>query len=104
MEASGYEVEAIDVQDMGPIKVQYEVPLGLQSCHTAIVDGYIIEGHVSVSEIEQLLAEQPEALGLSVPGMPVGSPGMEDGTGNVQPYDVVLFDENGIIEVYASYP
>lgn len=89
---------------MGPIKEKFAVPLELQSCHTAIVDGYIIEGHVSVSEIERLLAERPDALGLSVPGMPTGSPGMEDEIGSVQPYDVVLFDENGIIEVYAQYP
>jgi hypothetical protein len=89
---------------MGQVKEKYQVPVELQSCHTAVVNGYIVEGHVPVAEIERLLAEQPEALGIAVPGMPVGSPGMEDGTGNIQPYDVVLFDEGGVIEVYASYP
>jgi hypothetical protein len=89
---------------MESIKEQYQIPLELQSCHTAVVNGYIVEGHVPVAEIERLIAEQPEALGIAVAGMPIGSPGMEDGTGNVQPYDVVLFDETGIIEVYASYP
>lgn len=91
-------------QDMGPIKVQYQVPAELESCHTAIVDGYVIEGHVPVSEINRLLAEKPDAIGLAVAGMPTGSPGMETGGVATQPYDVILFAADGSREAYASYP
>jgi hypothetical protein len=93
-----------DVQDMGPIKAQYQVPAELQSCHTAIVDGYVIEGHVPVSEINRLLAEKPDAIGLAVAGMPIGSPGMETQGVAPQPYSVILFAVDGSMDVYASYP
>lgn len=89
---------------MGPVKAQYQVPTELESCHTAIVDGYVIEGHVPVSEINRLLAEKPDAIGLAVAGMPTGSPGMETGGVATQPYDVILFAADGSREVYASYP
>ena len=70
------------------------VPTALRACHTAIVDGYIVEGHVPASDIKRLLRERPKARGLAVPGMPIGSPGMEQGD-RVDPYDVLLFDETG---------
>lgn len=88
---------------MTPIKRRYKVPPTLQSCHTAVVDGYIIEGHVPVAEIERLLQERPDVHGLAVPGMPVGSPGMEMAGVEAQPFDVVTFDEAGNMTVYASY-
>jgi hypothetical protein len=94
----------IDVQDMGPIKNQYHIPSELQSCHTAIVDGYVIEGHVPVSDIHRLLAEKPEAVGLAVAGMPIGSPGMEAEDAPMQPYEVILFMADGSREIYADYP
>lgn len=75
---------------------------GLASCHTAFVDGYTIEGHVPADDIHRLLEEKPEAAGLTVPGMPVGSPGMEQGERR-DPYDVLIFDHDGNTEVYASY-
>jgi hypothetical protein len=85
------------------VKRNQQIPPQLQSCHTAIVDGYIIEGHVPVAEIERLLEERPEIDGLAVPGMPVGSPGMEvDGAAD-QPFDVIAFDKAGQMEVFASY-
>lgn len=93
-----------NVQDMGPVKAQYQVPTELESCHTAIVDGYVIEGHVPVSEINRLLAEKPDAIGLAVAGMPIGSPGMETAGVETQPYDVILFTADGRRDVYASYP
>jgi hypothetical protein len=103
MEDNGYTVEAEDVTNIAAIKDRYQIPSELQSCHTAIVGGYIIEGHVPVKEIERLLAERPEISGLAVPGMPVGSPGMEvDGTPK-QPYDVIAFDESGNTDIFASY-
>ena len=79
------------------------MPYDLQSCHTAIVDGYIIEGHVPADDIRKLLAERPDVAGLAVPGMPVGSPGMEVDGFPDEPYDVVAFDADGSSEVFASY-
>ena len=89
---------------MSPVKAQYQVPAELQSCHTTIVDGYVIEGHVPVSEINRLLAEKPHAIGLAVAGMPIGSPGMETAGVATQPYDVILFAADDSRDVYASYP
>jgi hypothetical protein len=103
MEENGYTVQVQDTTDLMAVKDRYNVPPQLQSCHTAIVDGYIVEGHVPVAEIERLLAERPEITGLAVPGMPVGSPGMEVEGAAAQPYDVFAFDENGNTEVFASY-
>jgi hypothetical protein len=73
------------------------------SCHTAFVDGYAVEGHVPVREIRRLLKERPDAIGLAVPGMVIGSPGMEQG-GQVDPYKVLLLLKDGSSKVYASYP
>lgn len=93
-----------DAQDMAPIKIQYQVPAELESCHTAIVDGYVIEGHVPVSEINRLLSERPDAIGLAVAGMPIGSPGMETQGVAAEPFDVILFSADGSQTIYASYP
>jgi hypothetical protein len=103
MEENGYTVKVEDTQDLAAVKSQNQVPPELQSCHTAIVDGYVIEGHVPVKEIERLLAERPDIIGLAVPGMPVGSPGMEVEGAAAQPYDVIAFDKAGKIEVFAHY-
>ena len=88
---------------MSAVKTEYQVPVELRGCHTAIVDGYIIEGHVPAAEIYRLLEEKPDILGLAVPGMPMGSPGMEVGSNRVDPFDVVAFDESGPLKVFASY-
>lgn len=90
MEAAGFNTRAIDVDDLDPIKERYGVHPYLQSCHTAVVGGYIIEGHVPAREVIRLLDMQPKALGLAVPGMPIGSPGMEQGN-HREPFDVILF-------------
>jgi hypothetical protein len=76
------------------------VPEKLRSCHTALVQGYVIEGHVPAELIHRLLKEKPAVLGLAVPGMPVGSPGMEGG--KPEPYEVLTFDKNGKTTVYAK--
>jgi hypothetical protein len=103
MEENGYTVKVEDVNDLNAVKRNQQIPPQLQSCHTAIVDGYIIEGHVPVAEIERLLEERPAIAGLAVPGMPIGSPGMEvDGQAD-QPYDVIAFDKSGQTQVFASY-
>ena len=104
MSENGFTVQVEDAQNRAALREQYNVPLQIQSCHTAIVDGYIIEGHVPVSEIERLLTEHPDVVGLAVIGMPSGSPGMEDESQSQQPFDVLAFDSQGNTEIYASYP
>ena len=104
MSENGFTVQVEDVQNRAALREQYSAPLQIQSCHTAIVDGYVIEGHVPVAEIERLLSERPDYVGLVVIGMPVGSPGMVDESQPDQPFDVLAFDQEGNTEVYASYP
>lgn len=104
MSDNGFTVELRDDTKRATIKDQYSVPDEIQTCHTAIVDGYVIEGHVPAADVKKMLAERPDIVGLGVMGMPPGSPGMEDGNQTKVPYDVVAFDENGILEVYSSYP
>ena len=103
MMESGFNVVIEDVEDMTPIRDRYPVPEELQGCHTAIVDGYIIEGHVPATEVRRLLAERPAIAGLAVPGMPVGSPGMEIEGEPDQPYEVIAFSKDGKTEVFANY-
>lgn len=103
MEESGFEMQVEDVNDLTSVKQNYNIPAQLQSCHTAIVDGYIIEGHVPAADIDRLLTERPDIAGLAVPGMPAGSPGMEIAGAAAQPFDVLAFDQAGQIEIYASY-
>jgi hypothetical protein len=103
LEGNGFQVKTKDLSSLSQIKQEYHVPAELQSCHTAIVDGYVIEGHVPVKEIERLLAERPALIGIGVAGMPAGSPGMEIEGFDAEPFDVVSFDENGLIEIFASY-
>jgi len=97
----GYTVDAKDTPDMGEIKSTLGVPSGLTSCHTAVVEGYLIEGHVPAADIDRLLASKPKVKGLAVPGMPMGSPGMEGGM--VQHYQVIAFDRTGKTSVFAKY-
>jgi hypothetical protein len=104
MEQNGFPVTAKDFESREAEQAVSQVPAPLQSCHTAIVDGYIIEGHVPVQEINRLLAERPAGVaGLAVPGMPIGSPGMEVQGQPAQPFDVIAFDQAGKTEVFASY-
>lgn len=103
MEENGFATRVENVNNLAPIKQNHQIPAQLQSCHTAIVDGYIIEGHVPAADIERLLTERPDIAGLAVPGMPVGSPGMEAAGAANQPFDVVAFDKEGQMYVFASY-
>ncbi len=103
MVENGYTVITENLDDLAPIQERYQVPPALQSCHTAIVDGYVIEGHVPVADMERLLSERPAVIGIAVPGMPPGSPGMVVEGVAAQPYDVLTFDESGHTEIYASY-
>jgi hypothetical protein len=88
--------------DLRPIKVQYQVPAELGSCHTAVIDGYVIEGHVPADVISRLLRERPKILGLAVPGMPAGSPGMEAAGSPAEPYRVYMFDRGRTMGVFAT--
>ncbi len=81
---------------MTPVEARYGVPKAAQACHTAVVDGYVVEGHVPVDVIRRMLKDRPSIVGIAVPGMPTGSPGME---GPKQPYDIVSFDKAGKITV-----
>lgn len=91
LRASGFVVEARDVTDLATVKARLGVPADLASCHTAEIAGYVIEGHVPASAIRRLLREKPQARGLAVPGMPVGSPGMEVPGTAPEEYAVILF-------------
>lgn len=102
LEAEGFRVKTIPSADMESVKKRFAVPQRLTSCHTARVGNYVIEGHVPASAIKRLLREKPAVAGLSVPGMPLGSPGMEV-PGKKDPYDVVSFDKAGKTAVYESH-
>ena len=104
MQAAGFAVEVRDVQDLSPIKQRLGVPPQSASCHTAEVGGYFVEGHVPAADIRRLLAENPDAKGLAVPGMPIGSPGMEHPSGMQQSYEVLLVKQDGSTEVFATHP
>jgi hypothetical protein len=97
----GYAVDAKDTPAMADVKRTLGVPDALTSCHTAVVNGYLIEGHVPAADIARLLKEKPKVAGLAVPGMPMGSPGME-GPGK-QHYQVLSFDKSGKTKVFATY-
>lgn len=95
MRHAGFTVEVRDTDDLAPIKAALGVPYGKGSCHTAEIDGYVIEGHVPAEDVRRLLTERPKARGLVLPGMPLGSPGMEMPDGRVQSYTVELVEEDG---------
>lgn len=100
MRSSGFEVSVRDTGDMASIKTRYKVGRNLASCHTALVGGYVVEGHVPADVIRKLLAEKPKVVGIAVPGMPVGSPGMEGGRKDA--YDILTFDATGKTAVFAK--
>lgn len=103
MRAAGFSVDVRDVDNLDPVKSRVGIPAGKGSCHTAEVGGYFVEGHVPALDIKRLLAEKPDAKGLVVPGMPVGSPGMEMPDGRVQPYLVELVSRDGTSSDFAHH-
>lgn len=103
METSGFQVRDNVTEDLTAIKEQYGVPANLASCHTTVVDGYVVEGHVPAEDVQRLLTEQPSIAGIAVPGMPIGSPGMESGN-YVEPYTVFSFTESGETSTFAEHP
>ena len=101
MKANGFVVTVRETENLAPIKADAGVPGRLQACHTAIVEGYVVEGHVPADLVKKMLQEKPRVVGIGVPGMPSGSPGMEQGAPR-QAYDVLLFDAQGRTTVYAK--
>lgn len=102
MKAAGFQIQDEITEDMSTIKQQYRVPDDLSSCHTALVNGYVVEGHVPAEDVQRLLAEQPNVAGIAAPGMPVGSPGMDSGD-EVEPYTVFSFTEDGNTAFFAEH-
>jgi hypothetical protein len=102
MKSNGFDVQFENVPDTGVYRKKYGVPETMASCHTAVVEGYAIEGHVPAADVQRLLKEKPRAAGLAVPGMVMGSPGMEGPT--AQAYSVMLFTPDGKTSVYSKYP
>jgi len=103
LEAAGFVVQDTVTEDLAAVKQQHMIPDDLATCHTALVGNYLIEGHVPAADIQRLLAEQPDIAGLAVPGMPIGSPGMESGD-YVEAYTVFAFAEDGSTTAFAQYP
>jgi hypothetical protein len=101
LEDHGFTVKTTDVPNINRVKSIVGVPERVTSCHTAIVDGYVVEGHVPAEDVRRLLADRPPIKGIAVAGMPIGSPGMEGR--NPQAYDVIAFDEDGELTLFSAH-
>ena len=102
LRAEGFEVNVTDLDDLTAVARELHVPDDLRSCHTARIGGYAVEGHVPAADIRRLLAERPDAAGIAAPGMPIGSPGMEQGSMR-EPYQVILFTRDGQRRLFAQH-
>lgn len=104
MTQAGFSPLVKELQDLAPVRERYGIPFALSSCHTGVIGGYVIEGHVPPGDVARLLKERPKAIGLTVPGMPIGSPGMEQASGVIEPFDtLLLLDRSGRIQVFARH-
>lgn len=105
LQTNGFRVKTVEVENTAQARARMRIPERLGSCHTAAVGGYALEGHVPAREIRRLLAERPDAVGLAVPGMPIGSPGMDgpEYGGRKDAYDVLLVAKDGSARSYQSY-
>jgi hypothetical protein len=104
LEKHGFTTKVTDMDSVDDVKNTNNVPRQARSCHTAIVDGYVIEGHVPAADVQRLLKERPRGvIGLAVPGMPIGSPGMEVQGMSAQQYNVLAFDKSGQVTVFAKH-
>ncbi|MBX3560362.1 MAG: DUF411 domain-containing protein [Sphingomonas sp.] len=102
LRAAGFTANVTDVPNLHPVSQRLGVPEQLHSCHTASIGGYVVEGHVPAADIVRLLDERPDILGIAVPGMPIGSPGMEQGDRR-EPYQTIAFTRDGRLSVFASH-
>ena len=103
MQSHGFTASVTDVEDMTAIKTKHQVPSSVRSCHTTLIDGYVVEGHVPAADVQRLLKERPKVAGIGVAGMPIGSPGMEVAGAKPQPFDVLSFDSKGQTRVFVSH-
>lgn len=102
--ANGFTVREVNTDDLNTVKREMGIPPRLASCHTVMVGGYLVEGHVPADDVKRLLREKPKVRGLAVPGMPIGSPGMEQGPpSGYERYDVLAFEANGATKVFATH-
>ncbi len=101
LRTAGFTVNVTELPDIKPFKTEHKIPDAVRSCHTALVDGYIVEGHVPVGDVLRLLKERPAVAGIAVPKMPIGSPGMEGD--NPEAYEVLTFDAGGTTKVYSTH-
>ena len=102
MKSKGFKIDVIETNEVNNIKQKAGLQAGQTSCHTAFVDGYVIEGHVDYSAIKKMLVEKPNILGITVPGMPIGSPGMEQGN-TKQAYNILYVNKDGSTGVYEAH-
>ena len=99
----GFEVRTIESDKVDELKATHRIPRQVLSCHTALVSGYVVEGHVPAADVARLLKERPAIAGIAVPGMPIGSPGMEVPGTKPQPFDVIAFGKDGSTRVFATH-
>ena len=101
---AGFTVKTVNTEDLASVKREMGIPARLASCHTVVVGSYVVEGHVPAADVKRLLTQKPKVRGLAVPGMPLGSPGMEQGPpANYARYDVLSFTAEGTTAVFASH-
>ena len=103
LRSHGFTVRAINTDTIDELKTSRGVPRHVRSCHTALVGGYVVEGHVPAADVQRLLRDRPAVVGIGVPGMPIGSPGMEVSGVKAQPFDVIAFAKDGSTRVFASH-
>lgn len=104
MRRAGFSPKVVEVEDLAPVRQKYGIPFTLSSCHTGVVAGYVLEGHVPPADVARLLRERPKALGLAVPGMPLGSPGMEQPGGATERFQtLLLLDRSGRTRPFATH-
>jgi hypothetical protein len=103
LRSHGFTVRTTDTDALDDIKAKHQIPQSTRSCHTALVGGYVVEGHVPAADVQRLLKERPAVAGIAVPGMPIGSPGMEVPGMKAQAFDVIAFTKQGTTRVFASH-
>jgi hypothetical protein len=103
VKAAGFKLQVHDEESMDPLKDELGIPQQVRSCHTALVGGYVIEGHVPASDIQRLLSSRPKVAGLAVPGMPGGTPGMAEPGAKIGDFEVVAFQTNGSTDLFARH-
>ena len=103
MEAAGYRPRTVVVDDLADIRLRYKVPADLAACHTAVIHGYVVEGHVPTEDVQALLRQRPQAIGIAVPGMPAGAPGMEQADGSREAFMTLLLLDGGRRRIFARH-